>query len=205
MARRSDHSREELKDMILKTSWRIIGAEGSDALSARRIAGEIGYTPGTIYNLFASMDDLYLQLNTRTLDALYDVLTSPACNDPAKKPVTNMKKMASLYMAFARDNRPYWLMLFSHRSAEGGKEPAWYREKIDRLFTPLEHILDPLFKQQQGRKRKMAARVLWSSVHGLCFLQQTGRISLVGGKAGTDDLAGYLIETFVAGIESGRS
>ncbi len=202
MARRKDHSREELKAMALDGAWRVVGEEGFEALTARRLAAEIGYAPGTIYNLFASMDDLYLAVNSRTLDALYETLDSPACNDPCRSPVQNMKAMAKLYMAFARDHRPHWLMLFSHRLPEGRKAEAWYQTKIDRLFVPLETILQPLFTNRQIQKRKMAARVLWSSVHGLCFLQETGKMPLVGGASPAETMAGYLIETFVKGIES---
>ena len=202
MARRSDHTRDQLKEMILETSWEVVGKEGFEGLSARRVANDIGYAPGTIYNVFESMDDLYLQVNGRTLDMLYDVLNGPACNDPKKTPIQNMNKMAELYMAFTHEYRPYWLMLFSHRMPESRKLEDWYQEKIDKLFDPLENLLQPLFPEKQNEKRKMAARVLWSSVHGLCFLQETGKIHLVGGKAPTD-MAHYLINTFVAGIERG--
>lgn len=200
MARRSDHTRDQLEDMILKTSWEIVGKNGFEGLSARRVASDIGYAPGTIYNVFESMDSLCLRINGQTLDRLYDVLNEPACNDPRKTPVGNMKKMAELYMAFAHEYRPYWLMLFSHRMLEGRKLEDWYQEKIDKLFDPLENLLRPLFSTRQERKRKMTARVLWSSVHGLCFLQETGKIHLVDGKAPVD-MASYLIDTFIAGIE----
>ena len=201
MARRKDHSRDELKAMALDGAWRVVGEEGFEALTARRLAAEIGYAPGTIYNLFASMDDLYLAVNGRTLDALYETLNSPACNDPRRTPVQNMKAMAALYMQFAAANRAHWLMLFSHRLPEGRKAEAWYQARVDRLFEPLERLLKPLFPPRQNRRRLMAARVLWSSVHGLCFLQETGKIPLIGGASAAKDMAGYLIETFVAGIE----
>lgn len=202
MARRSDHTRDQLKEMILETSWGVIGKEGLEGLSARRVAGDIGYAPGTIYNIFESMDDLYLQINGRTLDILYDVLSGSACNDPKKTPAQNMKKMAALYMAFAQEYRPYWLMLFSYRMPEGRTPGGWYQEKVDKLFDPLENLLQPFFPAKQDQKRKMAARVLWSSVHGLCFLQETDKIHLVGGMAPAD-MASYLIDTFIAGIEKG--
>lgn len=203
MARRSDHTRDQLKAVILDAAWKIVGEDGFEALTARRIALAVGYAPGTIYNIFASMDDLYLQINARTLDMLYDALSGPVCNDPGKTPVRNMKKMAEIYMVFAREYRPYWLMLFSHRMPEGRRLEDWYQEKIDRLFDPLGGLLKPLFPESQGRKRRMATRVLWSSVHGLCFLQETGKVHLVGGKMPTD-MAHYLIDTFVAGIGKGR-
>ncbi len=201
MARRSDHSREELERLILNRSWEILGKEGVRALTARRIATEIGYTPGTIYNFFESMDDLYLCLNERTLDALYDVISSPKCNDPAKSSLQNMKKMAERYMSFAQEFRPYWEMLFSLHLSDERKYKEGYQEKIDLLFLPLENLLAEFFSAHQRKKRKLAARVLWSSVHGLCFLQETGKIPLVDGKEQTHEMVCYLIDTFVAGIK----
>ena len=58
MARRSDHSRDELKALILDCAREIAEEEGLRGLTARRIATEIGYAPGTIYNLFSNLDDL---------------------------------------------------------------------------------------------------------------------------------------------------
>lgn len=201
MARRSDHTRDELKDLVLDKAWQLIDSKGFEGLTARAIAAEVGYAPGTIYNLFDSMDDLYLQINARTLDILYDTLSAPVCNNPAREPQDNMKAMARAYMDFARDYHPYWLMLFNFRLPAERKVQAWYQEKIDRLFEPLETLLQPMFPEGESRKMKMAARVLWSSVHGLCFLQETGKVSIVSQNDNSPDPASdFLIETFLAGL-----
>ncbi|MCK5284496.1 MAG: TetR/AcrR family transcriptional regulator [Alphaproteobacteria bacterium] len=114
MARRSDHTREELKKAILESSWNIVQKDGFSELTARHIASDIGYAPGTIYNIFNSMDDLYLNINSMTLDKLYDTLSSPKCQAAKKTPVQNMKKMAQLYREFTKEYKPYWLMLFTY-------------------------------------------------------------------------------------------
>lgn len=201
MARRKDHTREELKNLILEMSWGIVGKEGPEGLTARRLADAIGYAPGTIYNVFPSMEALYLQINARTLDLLSGVLSSPACHDAKKTPVQNMKKMAQLYRAFAHDMRPYWLMLFSSALPEGRKLDPWYQEKIDRLFISLEVLLGPFFTARQERKKKMAARILWASAHGLCFLEETGKMPRLGGESMYEEMSGYLIDSFVKGMQ----
>ncbi len=201
MARRSDHTRDELKEMILDSACSIVKKGGFSGLTARRVAKDIGYAPGTIYNIFSSMDDLSLSVNGMTLDKLYDVLSSPECRSAKKTPAGNMKKMAQLYRGFAKTHRPHWLMLFTHTLPEGEQAPEWYQEKITRLFEPLENLLEPFYMQQQSRKRKMAARVLWASVHGICFLEETGKIPLISNQANPPDMTGYLIDSFVAGIE----
>lgn len=198
MARRSDHTREELKTMILDAAWGIVGKDGAAGLTARRVAAEIGYVPGTIYNIFESMDALVVQVNGRTLDLMYAALSEGHGKKSAHNPVAEIKNLANGYMKFARDYHPYWMMLFTTRAAEGDVS-GWYQDKVDRVFDPLEDILRPLFPAGKDDNRKMAARVLWSSVHGLFFLQQTGKIHVVSERAASDMMS-YLIETFVAGI-----
>lgn len=202
MARRSDHSKEELETLILETSWKIIGEEGFEGLSARRIAKEIGYAPGTIYNLFESMDHLYLFISGRVLDKLYEELSRPDCNDDEKAPIENMKKMASIYMDFAKEYRPYWLMLFRVQMPEFRKTEAWYQVKVERLFTPLENLLKPYFEDKSEEEQKTAARVLWSSIHGLCFLQETGKITVLEENLRAEPMSDYLIETFLRGVKN---
>ncbi|MGH1403953.1 MAG: TetR/AcrR family transcriptional regulator [Alphaproteobacteria bacterium] len=201
MARRSDHTREELKELILETSWDIVGLDGFENLSARRIAGEIGYTPGTIYNLFDSMDDLYLQVNARTLTQLRMLLDDPACNHLDKAPVQNMKEMASLYIRFTQNNRKHWLMLFQHTTPDDFELPEWFDGKIEEMFAPLERQMRGYFSAEHQVRQKMAARMLWSSVHGLCFLQETGKIGIVRQDMSMERIAHSLIDIFIKGIE----
>ncbi|MDB2682803.1 TetR/AcrR family transcriptional regulator [Alphaproteobacteria bacterium] len=201
MARRSDHTRGELKQEILNASWKIVRKEGFEALTARRIATEIGYAPGTIYNIFKDMHALTLALNAITLDKLHKTLSSKECNNPRKKPLQNMKSMATLYRDFAKKNRQHWLMLFTYILPENKTPPAEYQEKIARVFEPLEELLIPYFTPNQSRKRKMAARVLWASVHGLYFLEETGKIPLITNQKPSPDMSGYLIETFIKGLQ----
>lgn len=202
MARRSDHSREELQEIILKVATAIIEKEGISGLTARRIASDIGYAPGTIYNIFSSMDDICLHLNARTLDNLYNVLSSPTCNNPKKTSIQNMKAMAKAYLDFAEKNRAHWLMLFTHSLPEGETIPDWYQDKINMLFSPLEELLTPYFTPTQAEKRTIAARTLWASVHGICYLEKTRKITIVDKKTPATNMTDYLIDSFIGGISN---
>lgn len=71
MARRSDHSRDELREMALTAAEQIVLENGYESLSARKVASAIGYTVGTLYLVFENLDDLVLQVNARTLDRLH--------------------------------------------------------------------------------------------------------------------------------------
>ena len=202
MARRSDHSREELKALVLSVAWRLIEDEGVGSVTARRVAREIGYAPGTIYNLFESMDDLYLQINAQTLDLLAEVLNAPACHDAKKTLVENIKEMAVHYSAFSKSHRAHWLMLFTHTLSDGDSAPPWYKDKVEGLFNPLASLLSPFYSDDQKIDHKLAVRGLWASVHGVCFLAETGRDSIVLDQEKSSDVMAYLIDTFVAGIST---
>ena len=60
MGRRSTHSPQQLRELILDAAQEIIDVHGLAGLSAREIARRIGYSPGTIYNMFDNLDDCLL-------------------------------------------------------------------------------------------------------------------------------------------------
>ncbi len=68
-----------------------------------------------------------------------------------------MKAMAGYYMDFARDYRPYWLMLFNLKVTENRTDASWHHEKVDQLFTPLETLLEPYFTSKQREKENRSA------------------------------------------------
>lgn len=201
MARRNDHTRDELKALIIKSAAEIIEQDGFQALTARKIANAIGYTPGTLYNVFESMDALSLVLNAVTLEKLLTALSQPECNDSRKTPLQNIKRMAEIYKSFALENKQRWVMLFGYILPEGVEIPEWFREKISLLFQPLEKLLQPYFKDAHSKEHKIAARNLWAAIHGICFLQLTGKLPLLDGEDVSTSMTDSLIENFVKGLE----
>ena len=85
MARRSEHSLEEIKAMVLDAAESIVIEDGFSALKARTIAREIGYTVGSIYMVFTNMADLMMHINARTLDAIAAQLDQT--QDSAAEPI----------------------------------------------------------------------------------------------------------------------
>ena len=71
MARRSDHSREELEELFLASARRFAESEGLSGIAARRVARDVDYTAGTTNNVFGNLDGLIMRLRADTLDELY--------------------------------------------------------------------------------------------------------------------------------------
>ena len=70
MARRSDHNRDELRNMALEAAYEIVVSEGARNLTTRKVAARIGYSVGTLYLIFKNLDDLKLALNIQSITRL---------------------------------------------------------------------------------------------------------------------------------------
>jgi AcrR family transcriptional regulator len=175
MARRSDHAPEELKRLALESARAIVMEEGLRGLTVRRVAERIGYAPGTLYNLFANLDDLIVQLNAATLDALAVVLVEAARAELAARP----ERLVEAYFDFVESRPRLWSLLFEHRLPEGEDLPDWYRPKLAALLGLVAEALGPLMPDQTREARQAATVTMWAGLHGISTLAVTSKLTLV--------------------------
>ncbi len=197
MARRSDHSREELHDLALGAARKVAEKDGLRALTARRVAREIGYTVGTLYNIFEDLDDLIVQLNGRTLDELYEALAELPLDGEAE---TATLTLAEGYIDFTSRHLNLWSLMFEHHLPEGKQLPDWHHEKVLRLLGLVERALAPYFAPGEDSERHHSARVLWSSLHGICSLASADKLVISETMMG---LAKTLVTNYLAGLRQG--
>jgi AcrR family transcriptional regulator len=205
MARRSDHSREEIREMALSAAEEIVSTQGYQKLSARKVAGAIGYTVGTLYLVFDNLDHLILQVNGRTLDRLHRQLLQEQapCSDPADC----LMQLGHSYIRFADTESHAWKMIFEHRLTEGHEAPEWYREKISRVFALVEQHLAQLAIDRPPREITQAARAIWGGVHGICILAINNTLGVAGVEsvqAITHLLMSNFLKGFINGITKAR-
>jgi len=195
MARRSDHSREEIRELALTAAEALVAEGGHKALSARKVAAEIGYTVGTLYLVFENLDDLLLQVNGRTVDALYDWLSARKGGERADGQALCV--LAEAYIDFAEQQASRWNMMFDYVAENDQTLPDWYAQKLSRLFSLIEEAFPD--KNVDPDMVVKAARVLWASVHGICLLKIRQQMDLAGGQS-TREMTRMLIDNFLAGM-----
>ena len=200
MGRRSAHTAEELRELIIQAATELIQESGFGGLSAREIARRISYSPGTLYNVFEDLDDLVLTIEGRLLDKLTQALSDvPASADPADK----VRRLAEVYVEFTRDNPKLWNLLFEHHLPAGREVPAWYREKLEGLMSKVEDALQPLARDVDPETVRRSAKTLWAGVHGITSLSTADKLSII-----STDSAGALLDdlvnTHLAGLEAMR-
>ncbi|MEE9354489.1 MAG: TetR/AcrR family transcriptional regulator [Methylococcaceae bacterium] len=196
MARRSEHSLEEIKELILAATEEIVEEEGFEALKVRKIAMNIGYTVGSIYMVFDNMEDLILHVKARTLDALNEYLDEVIKINP--DPEASIFALCKGYAKFADEHFNFWIMLFSYQSAKPEPLPDWYQEKVNQPFIKFEIFFQKIAPQKNQVEIKNASRTVWAGVHGVCLLALAKKLELVG-LEGVEDSIDMLVGNFLAG------
>lgn len=202
MARRYDHTRIELENMILTATDAIIKESGLHALTARKIAQSIGYSPGTLYNLYSNIDALILRYNGQTLDMLTTRLEDACARELRRSDNGSDAAIWSVfdaYMDFLDEHTHRWQALFDHSLPAGTSLPEGYQLKITSLIDLLGQALSEIVGDQDADDLRRIGSVLWASLHGITSLAFAGKMNLVSSHSMKSNAA-FLLSTFIQGL-----
>lgn len=198
-AKRSEEATEAMRRNLVAAARALIAEDGLQGLTARALAGRLGWAVGTIYTVAPALDVVTLEANAAELADLRDALASAEqAMGPDASPRERIMEMAETYLRFAQSRPRNWAAIFE-RDAEGDP-PDWYRERQRELFDLAEGWVRPLASDEAEAQR--ASRALWAALQGISALAMAGHLSRVSDTA-AEDLARYLIRTFLDGLESG--
>jgi len=191
MARRSELKREQLEALIIKTAEAMLVKEGASGVSARKIATKIGYTPGSIYIFFSSIDELILRINANTLSEIHTAISKAISSSKGNK--NAIENIAHAYMDYARRNPKRWRAIYELSYSENQQLPKWYSETVEAIFKDLDEVL---YRYTGCHKEaRIQSQVLWASVHGIASLALTQKLSTVKGGS-----TSAILDSFLAGF-----
>jgi AcrR family transcriptional regulator len=176
MGRRSDHSRAELRAMIIAEGHRQMAEVGYARFSAREVAKRIGYSIGTIYNVFGTHDDLILAINGVTLDQWRDHLHARLQN--ARK--DRLRIAVEAYFEFAILYRQAWTAIYDFRLVENAIVPEEYAQRVSDLTQIVVDEIAAALPDDAREEAQALARSLLASVHGHCFFTLNGTFKILG-------------------------
>lgn len=197
MARRSEHSKDELQSIAIAAGIELIEKNGFFEFSARAVAAKMGYTVGTLYHLFGTLDDFILHINAATLDMWYASLERGL----KRQKGSEIYYLAKAYVQFAHKNYERWTALFEHHMQEGKGLPDWYIPKMTRFFALVENALQPYVNGDHVKAARMG-KVLWASIHGVCVLALSGKLETVGAES-AESLVATLVDNTLVGLKQG--
>jgi AcrR family transcriptional regulator len=173
-AERRERQKAELRDQILAAAAAIIARDGFDALTMRKIADAIEYSPATLYLHFASRDEIALELVRNGFEALVRHMMPAAAETD---PLARVYAIGRAYLGFAQAEPQTYRLIFMED--ERFASPIMLQLKndatnpgdtaFDFLLTTVQELIDGgIFRPLPA---EMIAALLWSSLHGIAALK----------------------------------
>ncbi len=178
MGRRSDHSREQLREIIISAGHRQMLDVGFARFSAREVAKRVGYSIGTLYNVFGSYDGLILAINGRTLDLWRAHLEARLEAEEDKG--DRLTAAINAYFEFAIINRHAWAALYDFRLPDDVDPPAQYIAKVSAIMSLVEREIVAGLPAARRTDAPALTRSLLATVHGHCFFTLNGTFRMLG-------------------------
>ena len=202
MARRSDHSRQELRELVLSAAREVVEKEGISGLSTRALAKRIGYAPGTLYNVFHNLDDLIFALNSRTVAELREQMEREA--NVSSDPGDRIRQLANGYLAYALAHPHLWRLAFQHQTPVGQVVPEETTRETTAVFTAVARLLGLLRSDLRQSELMTMAAALWAGVHGVCHLAVTDKLKFAD-SAAPQIILSSSVDVFLAGVAASAS
>jgi AcrR family transcriptional regulator len=181
--------------VLLDAASRLLETEGPEALTMRRIAGEVGSSTSVLYSMFGGKAGVAEALWCEGFERLHTALAGVNGDDP----LARLTGLGRAYRASALANRSYYWIMFS-RPIPGFQPSA---EAYEVSLRPLALLTDAVAAcVDAGVFRPVdpdhAARVLWAASHGAVSLELAGYEGAVDAAASYRDVVTAAAAWFLA-------
>lgn len=173
-AERRERERHELKTRILDAARELFAEEGYDAVTMRRIADKIEYSPTAIYFHFRDKHALMQELCDEDFSALAGEFQKIA---RIADPVDRLRRIGQAYVAFAMSHPNHYRLMFMTPHPEAMKpedsrltrgnpeEDAYAFLKATVAEAIASGKLRPEF-----RDADLVSQMVWAGTHGVVSL-----------------------------------
>ena len=211
---RREAARQSLREEILAAAREIITREGFAALTMRKLAERIGYSPAALYMHFRSREEIAREVSREGYADLLVALTratEPHRDDPAAR----LRALAHAYVRFGLENPQTYALIFMEDPAylaavfavQSGDDPATrsYQLLVEVAGDLISAGHRPPKTRQPGKPARAVtpaelAEGFWAAVHGVVSLKLT---CPAFPTAPAEVLTGTLVETLLLGLGVG--
>lgn len=179
---RRAREKENLRRAILDAARELFVVEGYDAVSMRRIADKIEYSPTTIYLHFKDKDEILVCLSEEgfgLLKAHLDKLDTP-------DPLERLRQGGHAYLEFALGQPHYYKIMFQIEANSLAKQHSPDDSAAPRAFDFIVRCVAEGVQQKKipaVEHQAILAHVIWASMHGAASLALSGRLGMLPPEA----------------------
>ena len=180
--------------LVIAAALRIIGSEGMEAVTVRRLAAEADVAPMSIYNRFGDMNGVF----DAVLDHGFTVFAEHLRRaEPTDDPVMDLHRMGTAYRSFALENPDLYRFMFL--SPVGDLEPSAESslaaaQAFEALHTVVVRSLDT--QRFRPQNASVIAQQIWATCHGAVALELLGMSQF----ADQDETYDSLLITLLRGL-----
>ncbi len=177
---RRDRERQELKHAILEAARGIAAAEGWQAVTIRKVAERIEYSPPTIYEYFSSKEAILGEEMREGFRLLLADLRAglEAHADPQER----LWAMGRAYWDFVWKHPELYQVISGLGGcafcAEGEPEELNQKAEGEKVMTLFRDVLQAVLPARSTDELTSKVLILWSLFHGFIALIMSGRIPM---------------------------
>jgi AcrR family transcriptional regulator len=170
-AERRERERQALRGKILDAARELILAEGIEAVTLRRIAERIEYSPTAIYLHFKDKDDLVRELCQGDFLRLADQFAELAA---IEDPIERLRETGRAYSHFALKHPAHYRLMFMTPILHEPRTELKGNPEFDAYAFVLALCREAIEKKllrQDLKDAELVAQVVWAGVHGVVSLE----------------------------------
>jgi AcrR family transcriptional regulator len=204
---RREREREETRAKITDAARELFAREGYDAVSMRRIAEAIEYSPTAIYVHFKDKEALFQDLCRQDFGKLAEVFTSLS---NVQDPVERVRQIGHAYVRFALLYPNHYRLMFMTSQRQPGENDLSNKGDPDRdayafLRLAVQQAFDSNRFLPHLKDVELLTQVFWATAHGVASLQIVkGNDPWIDWRP-VEERAGLALDAILRGMLAGPS
>lgn len=196
MTAKKPYHKENLRRDLLEAGREYVKAHGHHDLSVRKLAQQVGVSPGAPYHHFPDRRSLLLALAIDGFDSL--AIASGQFDIGGTVALERVKALAANFVKFALENPHLIELMYESELTRPSLDPALLKFQLDSQFRGTQIIKEsvPGITDKEAGLRNLA---LWTSIYGLVSMINKGVLRPFGdGDFEIPEICDWVIERAAA-------
>jgi AcrR family transcriptional regulator len=169
---------ENLRRAILDAARELFATEDYRAVSLRKIAEKIEYSPAAIYRYFSDREEILFHLIQEGFQMLTDRFESLGIADPVER----LRQSGHAYIDFARTQPHYYRLMFQLEKTEMMEKYMPECTSAHSAFGFVHTAVTEAIERGQFKRDAPAIVVacgIWAAIHGAVSLALSGHLHIM--------------------------
>ena len=166
----------DFRNRLCDVAEHLFAEHGTDAVTIRQLAAELGVSAMTPYRYFADKDAILAAVRARAFDrharALEEARAAPATDALARS-----QAIATAYVRFALDNPEAYKLMFDVRQPNAERYSDLVRAGNRSRATMTDHLHDLAAAGLFTGDAELVGHIYWAALHGPIMLQLSGLLA----------------------------